>query len=186
MMRPVNSSGSHWISPIIFWICQRMFNVVNPGKFFHSNSIGSPSSWPNFLYRAIVVNHPICSFHFLAASVDSLSFPRHHTESENTWTFAVDNRTALLHNNVVFCHACEPQSIFVNPVISIWLWINLRHTLNNCWIVRSVWFLTTCKFCKLYVPRCTAASNVALRISCRGRPMFLSIFCRRREKTFSR
>ena len=43
MIRPVNCSRSHCISFIIFLISARICNVVNPGKSFHSSSIGSPS-----------------------------------------------------------------------------------------------------------------------------------------------
>ena len=44
MILPLNSSGKHLDSVIIFWISTRIPNVVNPGKFFHSSSIGSPSN----------------------------------------------------------------------------------------------------------------------------------------------
>ena len=40
---PLNCSGSHSDSATIFWISLRIPNVANPGKFFHSNSIDSPS-----------------------------------------------------------------------------------------------------------------------------------------------
>ena len=43
MILPWNCSGSHLNSAIIFWISSRIPNVVNPGKFYHSNSIGSLS-----------------------------------------------------------------------------------------------------------------------------------------------
>ena len=43
MIRPVNCSGPHFISVIMFWMSARICNVVNPVKFVHSNSIGSPS-----------------------------------------------------------------------------------------------------------------------------------------------
>ena len=43
MIHPFNCSGSHFDSAFIFRISSRIPNVVNPGKFVHSNSIGSPS-----------------------------------------------------------------------------------------------------------------------------------------------
>ena len=59
-------------------------NVLNPGKIFHSNSIGSPSILSKFLYSGHDLNHSnLCSH----ASFDwgfSCILPRHNTESENT------------------------------------------------------------------------------------------------------
>ena len=43
MILPWNCTGSHFNSAIMFWISAGIPNVVNPEKFFHSNSIGSPS-----------------------------------------------------------------------------------------------------------------------------------------------
>ena len=49
IIRPWNCSGS----PILlmsFWTSWTSSNVVNPGKIFHSNSIGSPSIVSSVLY----------------------------------------------------------------------------------------------------------------------------------------
>ena len=43
MIRSPNCSGSILRSCRSFWICWRIGNDVNPGKIFHSNSIGSAS-----------------------------------------------------------------------------------------------------------------------------------------------
>ena len=43
MILPMNCSGSHLNSAIMFWISSRIPNVMNPGTIFHSNSIGPPS-----------------------------------------------------------------------------------------------------------------------------------------------
>ena len=43
MMRPVNSSGFSLIFDRNSWTLLQSCNVVNPGKIFHSTSIGSPS-----------------------------------------------------------------------------------------------------------------------------------------------
>ena len=49
MIRPWNCSGS----PILlmnFWTSRTSSNVVDPGKIFHSNSVGSPSTVSKVLY----------------------------------------------------------------------------------------------------------------------------------------
>ena len=49
IIRPWNCDGS----PILvmnFWTSRTSSNVQNPGKIFHSNSIGSPSIVSNVLY----------------------------------------------------------------------------------------------------------------------------------------
>ena len=43
MILALNCSGSHWNAVSISRISSRIPTVVNPGKIFHSNSIGSPS-----------------------------------------------------------------------------------------------------------------------------------------------
>ena len=45
MILHLNCSGSDLNSAIIFWISSRIPNIVNPGIFVHSSSIGSPSIW---------------------------------------------------------------------------------------------------------------------------------------------
>ena len=43
MIRPVKSSGSTLNLDSNSWTLLQSCNVVNPGKIFHSNSIGLPS-----------------------------------------------------------------------------------------------------------------------------------------------
>ena len=62
MIRLVNCSDSHCISFIIFWILGRICDVACPGKTFHSNSIGSPSTRSNFRCWEVLVNHSILFF----------------------------------------------------------------------------------------------------------------------------
>ena len=59
MILPWKCSSSHFNSAIIFWISARIPNVVNPGKIFHSNSIGSPSIRSNSLKWRDSMNHLI-------------------------------------------------------------------------------------------------------------------------------
>ena len=71
-------------------------NVLNPGKMFHSKSIGSPSILSKFLYFGEVLNHPnLCSH----ASFDwgfSCILPRHNTECKD-----VDLRTLKIDDSFV-------------------------------------------------------------------------------------
>ena len=46
MIRPVSSSGSTLFFDRNCWTLLQSCDVVNPGKIFHSNSIGSPSFCP--------------------------------------------------------------------------------------------------------------------------------------------
>ena len=82
---PLNCSGSHFDPAIIFWISARfpyrLHNVANPGKFFHSNSIDSPSIRSKSLRQRVSKNHLILLSHALPGS--SLIPPRHSTESGN-------------------------------------------------------------------------------------------------------
>ena len=119
MIRPVNCSGSHRISPIIFWISARICNVVHPGWVCHSNSIGSPSTRSNSRYWRLTVVHSIFSCHASVALVYSYILPRQNTESENTKALAVDSWIALSLKKDVLCHECECQSIFDTPWISV-------------------------------------------------------------------
>ena len=69
------------------WTSWLSCNVLNPGKIFHSNSIGSQSILSKSLYSWVVLNLPNLSSH---ASFDwgfSKILPRHNAESEKTWTF---------------------------------------------------------------------------------------------------
>ena len=50
MIRPVKSCGSTLIFDRNSWTLLQSCNVVNPGKIFHSNSIGTPSILSKVLY----------------------------------------------------------------------------------------------------------------------------------------
>ena len=56
MIRPVNSSGFSLIFDMNSWTLLQSCNVVNPGKIFHSNSIGSPSIVSKVLYCDELLN----------------------------------------------------------------------------------------------------------------------------------
>ena len=84
MIRPVKSSGSTLIYNKNSWTLLQSCNVVNPGKIFHSNSIGSPSILSKALYCGELLNHVNLSSHAIFDPGFSFIFPRHNTESENT------------------------------------------------------------------------------------------------------
>ena len=84
MIRPVNSSGSSLIFDSNSWTLLQSCNVVNPGKMFHSNSIGSPSIVSKALCSGELLNHVNLSSHAIFDCGFSFIFPRHNTESENT------------------------------------------------------------------------------------------------------
>ena len=50
IVRPVKSSGCMLMFDMNSWTLKQSCNVVNPGKIFHSNSIGSPSIVSKVLY----------------------------------------------------------------------------------------------------------------------------------------
>ena len=53
-----------WVRSFLFmnlWTSSTSCNVVNPGKIFHSNSIGSPSIVSKVLYCGGSLNQPNCS-----------------------------------------------------------------------------------------------------------------------------
>ena len=65
VIRPWNCSGS----PILvmnFWTSWTRSNAVDPGKIFHSNSIGSPSIVSKVLYCDESLNHPDCRFQIVS------------------------------------------------------------------------------------------------------------------------
>ena len=99
MILPCKCLGSHINSVIIFWISSRTPNVVNPEKFFHSNSIGSPSIRSNTLKERDSTKHLIFLSQALTGS--GLMRPRHSTESEKTQVSAVAHWTALSVSRVV-------------------------------------------------------------------------------------
>ena len=57
MIRPVNYSGFSLIFDMNSWTLLQNCNEVNPGKTFHSNSVGSPSIVSKALYSDELLNH---------------------------------------------------------------------------------------------------------------------------------
>ena len=86
IIRAVHFSGSTLNLNNNSWTFLQSCNVVNPGKIFHSNSIGSPSILSKTLYSGELLNHVNLSSHVMLDCGFSFIFPRHNTESENTWT----------------------------------------------------------------------------------------------------
>ena len=84
MIRPVNYHGFSFIFDMNSWTLLQSCNVVNPGKIFHSNSIGSPSILSNALYCGELLNHVNLTSQTVFDCGFSFIFPRHNTESENT------------------------------------------------------------------------------------------------------
>ena len=58
-------------------------NVLNPGKIFHSSSIGSPSILSKFLNFEDFKHPKLCSHASLGSGFSKI-FPRHNKESEKT------------------------------------------------------------------------------------------------------
>ena len=83
VIRPWSCSGSPYLL-LNFWTSRTSCNVVNPGKMFHSNSIGSPSIVSKFLYCDESLNHSNCRTQTVFDVGFSFILPRHNTESENT------------------------------------------------------------------------------------------------------
>ena len=135
---------------IIFWILVRICNDVNPGNIFHSNSIGSPSIRSNSRYWDGFINHSIFSFHALTGVLGIL--PKQNTESENTYTFAVDNWTARSFNKVVLFQDLSCQLITDIPWISVCSQTNFLVRSNHCFIVPCGWFLVECKSSNIFCP----------------------------------
>ena len=63
MIRHVKSSGSVLIFDKNSWTLLQSCNVVNPGKIFHSISIGPPSIVSKALYSDQLLNHTNLSSH---------------------------------------------------------------------------------------------------------------------------
>ena len=87
IIRPVKFSDVTLNVDSNSWTLWQSCNVVNPGKIFHSNSIGSPSIVSKVLYSDELLNQVNVSSQTMFDCGFSLVFPRHNTESENTWTF---------------------------------------------------------------------------------------------------
>ena len=57
IIRPENYSGFSLMFDKNSWTLLQSCNVVNPGKIFHSNSIGSPSILSTAMYSGELLNH---------------------------------------------------------------------------------------------------------------------------------
>ena len=84
IIRPLNCSGGSLILDMNSWTLLQSGNVVNPGKIFHSNSIGSPSIVFKALYSDELLNHVNLSTQRVFECGFSFIVPGHNTESENT------------------------------------------------------------------------------------------------------
>ena len=84
VIRPVDYSGCLLIFDMNSWTLLQSCNVVNPGKIFHSNSIGSPSIVSKAQFCGELLNHVNLSSQTVFDCGFSFIFPRHNTESENT------------------------------------------------------------------------------------------------------
>ena len=87
IIRPVKMSGSTLNLDSNSWTSRTSCNVVNHWKIFHSNSIGSHSNLSKALYSGELLNHVNLSSHALFDCGFLFIFPRHKTQSENTYTF---------------------------------------------------------------------------------------------------
>ena len=74
--RPVNFSGVTLNLGSNSWTLWQSCDVVNPGKIFHSNSIGSPSILSNVLYSDELLNHVNLSSHAIFDCGFSFIFPK--------------------------------------------------------------------------------------------------------------
>ena len=63
IIRPVNFAGVKLNLDSNSGTLWQSCNVVNPGKIFHSNSIGSPSILSKVLYSGELLNHVNLSSH---------------------------------------------------------------------------------------------------------------------------
>ena len=115
IIRPWNCAGSA-ISFMNFGTSSTSSNVVNPGKLFHSNSIGSPSMVSKVLYCGVSLNQSNCSSQALFDVGFWLTFPRHNTESENTWTFWCERLVTSSSLTKDYCfHGESSQLIWDTP-----------------------------------------------------------------------
>ena len=84
LIRPVIFFGSALNLDSNSWTLLQSCNVVNPGKIFHSNSIGSSSILSKALYCDELLNHVNLSSQTIFDFGFWFIFPKHNTESENT------------------------------------------------------------------------------------------------------
>ena len=84
MICPLNCSGDSLNLDMNSWTSFQSCNEVNPGKIFHSNSIGSPSIVSKVLNCDELLNQLNFSSQAEFDVGFCFIFPRHKTESENT------------------------------------------------------------------------------------------------------
>ena len=82
MILSLNRSGLMFLLSRSLWILWRICNAVNPGKIFHSNSIGSPSGRNSSPKQVTIRDSATWPFHFRFASSEASILPKHNTESE--------------------------------------------------------------------------------------------------------
>ena len=83
---------------IVLWISRSNCSIVCLGKILHPITAGSPSIRSNSRYSEECVNHYILPLQDPVDRGYSANFLRQSTESEKTYTFAVDSSTALSFN----------------------------------------------------------------------------------------
>ena len=93
IIRPVNFSGFTLNLDDNSWTLLQICNVMNPGKMFHLNSNGTPSTLSKFLHSSDLLNYVNLSSHVMFDYGFSCILPKHNTESENTYTLTRERLT---------------------------------------------------------------------------------------------
>ena len=149
MIRPVNSSGCLLILDRYSWTLLQSCNVVNPGKTFHSNYFGSPSSVSKALYCGELLKHVNLSSQTVFDGGFSFIFPKHNTEVEKKRKPSRARDWWHLHHQPQDKYFNEESSqliVFTPLISSDCSTINFSDMSNICFIVRSFpVFLTACK-----------------------------------------
>ena len=155
---PLTCSGVHFISLIILCTSARICNVVNPGKFFHSNSIGSPSIRSNSQFSVLVGTLETLPFIFpfnitlwervylSKTAIQNLRIPM---------IFAIENliSSSLNKDSLSIGEVC-PQICDTPEISSSCSRISLCDTSNNFFTVGlSSVFLMECKFVQEVSPK---------------------------------
>ena len=169
-------------------------NVLNPGKIFHSNSIGSQSILSMFLQFWEDFTHPNLCSHASLDSGFSKIFPRHNTESEKN----VDLRALRLMTlsspiNDIYFHEWFSQPTVSKPEISSCPDTNFADMSNICFSVRSAVFTMELRLFWKFFPVSTADSivtvmNISQIIECSS-PFSVTLeilFCLFRTWSFTR
>ena len=117
IIRSSNFSCRIVLYSIFLWISRSDCSIVCLGFFLHANTARSPSIRSNSRYSEECVNHSMLP---LQDSIDrgySAIFQRQSSESEKTYTFAVDSSTASSFNKVVIIHGIVFHSIVDIPYV---------------------------------------------------------------------